>query len=280
MFKGATDIVVKPVQTYNERSKMKSAEMEDAISSGSQTPTRSASASLAPPSSEALERPRSAGPGSSSGSTSASGSTTGAVLKASASGVGGFFKAYGKFYVDVPLAVTDGLRNVPKLYGEKVEQRKPINDWKSGTIEGGKHFVVGLSEGFADLFVQPYKGGRDGGAAGAALGVGKGVLNMATKTASGMWQPIAPGFASETNIVVQQHWESWRILDKASTRAYEQSFTRRRVATSPQPAKQKASIWLATATLRSRLSCTDLIRCAALAKRRKRRRDARATSRS
>ncbi|KAI8292449.1 Sterol 3-beta-glucosyltransferase UGT80B1 [Colletotrichum sp. SAR11_57] len=216
MFKGATDIVVKPVQTYHERSKMKSAEMEDAISSGSQTPTRSASASLAPPSSEALERPRSAGPGSSSGSTSASGSTTGAVLKASASGVGGFFKAYGKFYLDVPLAVTDGLRNVPKLYGEKVEQRKPINDWKSGTIEGGKHFVVGLSEGFADLFVQPYKGGRDGGAAGAALGVGKGVLNMATKTASATLGIVAyPGQGIYKSIRTAVHSKTRRNIAAA-----------------------------------------------------------------
>ncbi|KAF5518137.1 Sterol 3-beta-glucosyltransferase UGT80B1 [Colletotrichum aenigma] len=216
MFKGATDIVVKPVQTYHERSKMKSAEMEDAISSGSQTPTRSASASLAPPSSEALERPRSAGPGSSSGSTGASGSTTGAVLKASASGVGGFFKAYGKFYLDVPLAVTDGLRNVPKLYGEKVEQRKPINDWKSGTIEGGKHFVVGLSEGFADLFVQPYKGGRDGGAAGAALGVGKGVLNMATKTASATLGIVAyPGQGIYKSIRTAVHSKTRRNIAAA-----------------------------------------------------------------
>lgn len=184
MVKGATDIVVKPVQVYNQRSKLKAAEMEDierrsARSMSSldvQTPPRSPS--LAPPQSDALDRPRSAGRGC--------GSTTGAVFKASASGVGTFFKSYGKFYLDVPLAVTEGLREAPKLYGEKVEARAPITDWKSGALVGGKNFVTGIGGGFADLFYQPYKGGRDGGAAGAALGVGKGVMNMATKTASGM----------------------------------------------------------------------------------------------
>ncbi|KAL2879338.1 hypothetical protein SGCOL_005466 [Colletotrichum sp. CLE4] len=207
MVKGATDIVVKPVQVYNQRSKLKAAEMEDierrsARSMSSlevQTPPRSPS--LAPPQSDALDRPRSAGRGC--------GSTTGAVFKASASGVGTFFKSYGKFYLEVPLAVTEGLREAPKLYGAKVENRAAITDWKSGAMVGGKNFVTGLGGGFADLFYQPYKGGRDGGAAGAALGVGKGVMNMATKTASatlgivtyptqGIYQSIRTAVKSKT----------------------------------------------------------------------------------
>ncbi|WYZ35207.1 hypothetical protein EsH8_I_001483 [Colletotrichum jinshuiense] len=201
LVKGATDIVVKPVQVYNKRSKLKSAEMEDALRNSSDMQTTPRSLSLAPPQTDAIERPRSAGRGC--------GSTTGAVFKASASGVGSFFRSYGKFYVDVPLAVTDGFRAVPKLYGEKVPDRAPITDWKSGAMVGGKNFVTGMGEGLSDLFVQPYKGGRDGGAAGAALGVGKGMLGMASKTVSaavgivaypgqGIYQSIRTAVKSKT----------------------------------------------------------------------------------
>ncbi|KAL0935968.1 sterol glucosyltransferase [Colletotrichum truncatum] len=174
MVKGATDIVVKPAQILHERSKLKSAQRDDGLSSGSNTPPRSPS--LAPPQSDELQRPRSAGHDA--------GSTAGAVFKASASGVGGFFKSYGKFFLDVPLAVTDGFRAVPKLYGEEVKERGPITDWKSGAVAGGKNFVMGIGEGVTDLFYQPIKGGREGGAAGAALGVGKGIIGMGTKTIS------------------------------------------------------------------------------------------------
>jgi len=40
--------------------------------------------------------------------------------------------------VDFPVALTDGLNNVPALYGEKVRKRKPIDGFKSGSIEAGK----------------------------------------------------------------------------------------------------------------------------------------------
>ncbi|KAK6227544.1 sterol glucosyltransferase [Colletotrichum tabaci] len=207
MAKGASDIVVKPIQVYHKRSKMKSAEMEDVdvarSSASSDAPTPPPrSPSLAPPRSDALERPRSAGRGC--------GSTTGAAMKASASGLGTFFKSYGKFYLDVPLAVTEGLRAAPKLYGEKVEDHAPIKDWKSGAMVGGKNFVTGVGGGFTDLFYQPYKGGRDGGAAGAAMGVGKGVMNMVTKTASGTLGIVA--------YPVQGAYQSIRTAVKSKTR--------------------------------------------------------------
>lgn len=40
--------------------------------------------------------------------------------------------------VDVPMALADGLNNVPRLYGEQTEQRQPISDWKSGGEAAGK----------------------------------------------------------------------------------------------------------------------------------------------
>lgn len=179
MAKGAADIVVKPIQVYHQQSKMKSAEIDNAMrrSTGTNLQTPSQSLSLTPTHPNTFERRRSPGRGC--------GSTTGAAMKASASGLGTFFKSYGKSCLDVPLAITEGLRATPRLYGDKVKDHSPITDWKSGAMVGGQNFVVGIGEGFADLFYQPYKGGRDGGAAGAALGVGKGVLNMLTKSGSG-----------------------------------------------------------------------------------------------
>ena len=40
--------------------------------------------------------------------------------------------------VDVPLALTDGLREVPKLYGGTVRKHGPVTDWKSGGVVAGK----------------------------------------------------------------------------------------------------------------------------------------------
>lgn len=111
--------------------------------------------------------------------------TAGAMAGASASGVGGFFKSYGKgFYLDIPLAVTEGFRAVPKLYGETVPEHEPIHDWQSGARVAGKNFVTGISGGFTDLVMLPYNG-REEGAVGVAKGVGMGVLGLTSKTASG-----------------------------------------------------------------------------------------------
>lgn len=43
--------------------------------------------------------------------------------------------------VDIPFAVTEGLKNVPSLYGDKVRNHGRVTDWKSGAVVGGK---VGL----------------------------------------------------------------------------------------------------------------------------------------
>ncbi|RSL52796.1 hypothetical protein CEP53_007973 [Fusarium sp. AF-6] len=173
MAKATTGIVMKPIQAYQER--QRTLQVNEA-------PSEPTSPHLSPTPSQqgTLTRPHTSHGGSSGWSTA------GAVATASASGVGGFFKSYGRgFYVDLPLAVTEGFRAVPKLYGEKVPENEPVHDWASGARVGGVNFVRGISEGFADLFVQPYKGGRDGGALGVAKGVGKGVVGMASKTASG-----------------------------------------------------------------------------------------------
>ena len=44
--------------------------------------------------------------------------------------------------VDVPLALTEGLHNLPELYGDKVRKHNKITDWKSGTAEAGKVWTL------------------------------------------------------------------------------------------------------------------------------------------
>ena len=40
--------------------------------------------------------------------------------------------------VDIPLALADGFRNAPRLWGEKVEEQQEITGWKSGAAVAGK----------------------------------------------------------------------------------------------------------------------------------------------
>ena len=88
-------------------------------------------------------------------------------------------------FVDVPLAITDGLYAVPKLYGSEVREREKITNWKTGTAVAGKFFVFGLAEGMADIFVEPYRGGKKEGALGVVKGIGKGSLGFIAKSGAG-----------------------------------------------------------------------------------------------
>lgn len=111
--------------------------------------------------------------------------------------------------VDLPLALTEGLRATPKLYGENVKDHDPITNFSSGVKVAGKGFAKGLGTGLVDVFVQPYKGARDDGAKGFAAGIGKGLLGTLTKTgnavvglyaypAQGAWRSIHAASHSKT----------------------------------------------------------------------------------
>lgn len=105
---------------------------------------------------------------------------------ASASGVGGLMKHYTKgILIDTPLAIAEGSRALPKLYGEEVRDYGTIKDWKSGFSKSGKSLTLGIGEGFADLIVKPYKGVKEKGAVGGITGMGKGVLSFTTNVSSG-----------------------------------------------------------------------------------------------
>ncbi|KPM42356.1 Sterol 3-beta-glucosyltransferase UGT80B1 [Neonectria ditissima] len=105
----------------------------------------------------------------------------GAAAVASASGVANLVGYYVSGFVKIPFAFTEGLRNVPHLYGEEIRDYGTISDLKSGTVAGGKVLVYGLVDGVMDVFVLPYKGAKHGGALGAVKGVGKGVASISSK---------------------------------------------------------------------------------------------------
>ncbi|KAJ6442575.1 UDP-glucose,sterol transferase [Purpureocillium lavendulum] len=116
---------------------------------------------------------------------SAPGSVRAAAL-GSAAGVGNFVKHFYKgMLLDVPLAVTEGMRNAPRLYGGDVYDPGDVVDWKTGGLAAGRNLSHGFVEGFRGLVMEPIRGAEHEGAVGAARGAGVGLLNFGTKVSSG-----------------------------------------------------------------------------------------------
>ncbi|KAJ7768345.1 hypothetical protein B0H16DRAFT_1453071 [Mycena metata] len=114
-------------------------------------------------------------------------STAGAMAAASGKSFGALLTSNVRgLMVDMPVAFTDGMRSVPRLYGEEVKDYGEVKDWKSGLLVGAKTFAFATADGFADLAVQPWKGARDEGALGLVKGLGKGGLGFAAKTQAGL----------------------------------------------------------------------------------------------
>ncbi|QKD56929.2 uncharacterized protein FOBCDRAFT_262581 [Fusarium oxysporum Fo47] len=132
------------------------------------------------------------------------------AMKASASGISGFFKHSSKgVLLDLPYAITEGMRNAPKLYGGEVYNPGAVTDWKSGGIAAGKNFAHGIVEGIGGIVMEPVRGAKKEGASGAAKGVGIGLLNLGTKMSSGAAGLVAlPG---------QGIYQSARALVKRKT---------------------------------------------------------------
>lgn len=96
-------------------------------------------------------------------------------------------KALKGMTVDIPLALTDGLKNVPRVYGDTVRDHGPVTGFKSGATVAGKTFAWGFVDGLSDVVVKPYQGAQKEGAKGAAKGLGKGLVSLTTKTGAGMF---------------------------------------------------------------------------------------------
>ncbi|KAL6232331.1 hypothetical protein BDW75DRAFT_22879 [Aspergillus navahoensis] len=111
--------------------------------------------------------------------------TTSTIATASAKSIGKVLTTYFKgTMVDIPLATAEGLRAVPRLYGEDVKEHKPVKDWKSGMIVGCTSFSQGMVDGLTGIVMQPYKGAKEEGALGAVKGFAKGALGGAASVGS------------------------------------------------------------------------------------------------
>ncbi|KXX80126.1 Sterol 3-beta-glucosyltransferase [Madurella mycetomatis] len=188
----AADIIVKPVQAFSRSPTHShdSTSKEDTASHRSPSlETKHSDADLygRPAGLDLPENPRRLQVRSEQGS-----SRVGAALLGCVSGVGGFFKHWTKgMYLDMPLAVSEGMRNAPRLYGGEVYEPGRVTDWKTGGAAAGKNFVHGIVEGLGGVVAAPVRGAKREGALGAAKGVGVGLLNMGTKLSSGVLGLVA-----------------------------------------------------------------------------------------
>ncbi|OAG39328.1 hypothetical protein AYO21_06532 [Fonsecaea monophora] len=129
--------------------------------------------------------------------------------------------------IDIPVAIAEGMRNTPKLYGEKVPDHAAVTDWKSGITVAATTFVHQMAEGLTDLVVQPAKGMAKEGIIGFGKGIGKGALQTATKptaacmglvgyTGQGIYKSMYAAVHSKTKHSVAS---AQRVQDKYSIRA-------------------------------------------------------------
>ncbi|KAF1950307.1 sterol glucosyltransferase [Byssothecium circinans] len=121
--------------------------------------------------------------------------SAGRMASTSAKGFGKFFVSFYKgVIVDMPLATTEGLRNMPKLYGEEVKNHGEVTGVVSGFQVAGKNFAHGMVDGLTDPFKQTYEQGKKEGASGYAKGFGKGMAGLVSKTSSALVGMVAyPG---------------------------------------------------------------------------------------
>ncbi|KAL5641789.1 hypothetical protein ACGC1H_002028 [Rhizoctonia solani] len=86
---------------------------------------------------------------------------------------------------------SEGMANLPRLYGGQMRDRKKVNGVGSGMVEGTKSLLFGAYDGINDLFMEPVRGYKEKGILGAAAGVGKGTLSATTKPLAGVFQFIS-----------------------------------------------------------------------------------------
>jgi hypothetical protein len=87
--------------------------------------------------------------------------------------------------VDIPLAAAEGMRALPQLYGDhSYSERKPITDWKSGSMVGAQSFTNGVRQGASDIFSQTFARKKKEGAKGVAKGLGMGLVSFTAKTSA------------------------------------------------------------------------------------------------
>lgn len=163
---------------------------------------------------------------------------------------GTFFKG---LMVDVPVAMTEGFRNTPKLWGEKVPDHAPVTDWKSGVAVASTTFVHQLAGGLTDFLVLPVKGARREGAVGFGKGVGKGALQTFTKSGAGKCPRCRVPGISQFAYPLQRFPALLAIRVKASINPFTPPLIRRRRSLSHLPDEFRTNTSFARTVLASTL---------------------------
>jgi sterol 3beta-glucosyltransferase len=108
--------------------------------------------------------------------------------------------------VDFPLALKEGLHQMPRLYGDTVRNHGKVKDWKSMlTVDSflpktkprfgipelinnvKQNFGYGFMDGLSGTITKPYKGAKENGWTGFGTGLAKDVAGLVTGPGSGMF---------------------------------------------------------------------------------------------
>ncbi|KAK1625678.1 UDP-glucose,sterol transferase [Colletotrichum phormii] len=190
---GATvDIIVKPFEQY-KRTSESGENLEDQQVENSRRHNQAPAFAMlplpgvgVPDGAVAAAAAAAAGEKTSSDMTVARSPPSRAAAAAAAAAANGVGKLAGNatkgMLVDIPLAVTEGLRAVPNLYGDTVRKHDAVEGFRSGVSVAGKTFCQDMKGGLTDIFIHTYTGKKEQGALGAAKGLGKGVVSLVTKS--------------------------------------------------------------------------------------------------
>ncbi|OHW90252.1 glycosyltransferase family 1 protein [Colletotrichum incanum] len=180
-----TGMVTKPVEEYHDEKQRRARELKQQ----QQQRERESSGFKRDASIDDCSSVTSTGSGRSKGKQR---SMAGKVVGASAKSIGLFAPTAAKgMLVDIPLAITEGLRTVPKHFGTDVRNHGPVTNAKSGAVVAGKTFAWGFVDGVSDLVMEPVRGGKNEGALGAFKGFGKGAASLVAKSGAGMFGLLA-----------------------------------------------------------------------------------------
>lgn len=83
--------------------------------------------------------------------------------------------------VNIPLAITEELRAVPRLYGEEPRDVGIVTGIRSGITIAGKALTFGVFEAVTDIVTLPARDMSKYGHVGLGSGAGKGLLHLAIK---------------------------------------------------------------------------------------------------
>lgn len=128
-------------------------------------------------------------------------------------------------FVETPVALAEGLRNMPRLYGDKPEKIQPIYGWKSGMTQAGKvsqhhepclrtsrpssqtpfrkyssfflqGFYTGFTDGITGFVTKPYQEAKKDGAVGFMKGFAKGSVELFSKPGAGKAPTLSTSIVS------------------------------------------------------------------------------------